>query len=258
MKFVIFNAVDPDWLKSSQADMEGNLSSLDAALPNAIQDFGSEVKAGGGSGGRSTLLGIDGLIALAVVRRIRTRDVGRERDVADAIQSSEKVGGSGDRLEADAALAEFGAAQDFGLKLILFAEEKALADADFAAGANQAFPIVRIGGELTGQQNFDASVKKIASRGIVRADGLSPGAFAAAIKPGRKNAGVVEDDEIAGLQQVGKIAELAIGISACGSLQVQQARSVTGVERFLGDEFAGEIEVEVGNSHDPRLQDGRW
>ena len=58
-------------------------------------------------------------------------------------------------VEADLALAEFGAGQDLGLEFIgfqfiLLAEEEAFADSDFAAGANQALPIVGTDGELAG------------------------------------------------------------------------------------------------------------
>jgi len=190
------------------------------------------------------------------VGRIRTRDVGWERDVADAIESGEEiVHGLNDALglEADLALAEFGAGQDLGLQFVLLAEEEAFADTDFAAGANQAFPIVGIGGELAGEQNFDAAVEEITRGGITRADRLSMGALAAAIKPGRKDAGIVEDDEIAGLQKIREVAEQAIGIFAAGSLQVQHAGAVAGGEGFLGDEFGRKVEVEIGNPHGVRL-----
>ena len=78
-------------------------------------------------------------------------------------------------------------------------------------------------------------------------------AFAAAIKPGGKNAGIVEDNEIAGLQKVGEVAEQAIGIAATGPLQVQHAGAVACGEGFLGDEFVGKVEVEIGNPHGVRL-----
>jgi hypothetical protein len=61
------------------------------------------------------------------------------------------------------------------------------ADSDLAAGPNQAFPIVGVGGQLAGQQNLDATVEKIA------------GALAASMEPSGKNAGVVEDHYVAGL-----------------------------------------------------------
>ena len=134
-----------------------------------------------------------------------------------------------------------------------FAEEQAFADADLAAGANQAFPIVGFGGKLAGQQNFDAAVKEIAGRGIARADGLSAGAFAAAIEPRGKDAGVVEDHQVAGLQQFREVAEHDGRTLAAGSLQVQHAGAVAGGEGLLGNEVVGKMEIEVGNQHGVRL-----
>ncbi len=257
MKFVILDAVDADGLKGSEADMEGDFGGLDSALADAIEGFRGEMKAGGRGCYRSALLCVDGLIAFAIAGGIRARDVGRERDVADAIEGGEESVHALNGLKADAALAEFGAGQDLGLKFfeiaIVLAEEQSLADAYFAAGANQAFPIVGIGGELAGQKNLDAAVEEIAGGRIVRADRVSAGAFAAAIEPGGKDAGVVEDHKIAGLQQVREIAEQAVGITAAGSLQMQHAGTVAGGERLLGNEFVGKVEVEVRNQHDVRL-----
>ena len=139
------------------------------------------------------------------------------------------------------------------MKFVVLAEEQAFAYADFAAGTNQTFPIVGIGGELAGQQNFDASVENTSGRGIVRTERASADAFAAAIEPGCKDAGVIEDQQISGLQEIWKIAEQAIGIVAAGALQVQHAGAVASGERGLGDEFAGQMEVEVGNQHGVRL-----
>jgi len=254
MEFVKFDLVDAYGLESSQADVERDFGGLDAALADAVEDFRGEVKAGGGSGYRSALLGIDSLIAFAIAGRVGARDVGRERDVADAIEGGEEgVGGLKGGREADAALAELGAGQDIGLQFVLFSEEKAFAYADLAAGTNQALPIVGFGGDLPGEQNLDAAVEEVAGCGIVRADGLSAGAFAAAVEPGGKDAGIVEDYEIAGVQQVGEVAEKAIGIVAARALQVQHTGAVTGGEGFLGNQPVGKVEVEIGNQHGVRL-----
>jgi len=146
MKFVILDAVDADRLEGSEADMEGDFGGLDSALAEAVEGFRGEMKAGGRGGCRSALLGVDGLIAVAIAGKIRAGDVGREWDVSDAVEDREKIvcslkGG----LKADAALAEFRAGEDLGLQLILLAEEQALADADFTAGPDKAFPIVWAG-----------------------------------------------------------------------------------------------------------------
>lgn len=106
---------------------------------------------------------------------------------------------------------------------------------------------------MAGEENFDTAVKEIASGRIVRTDGLSVSAFAAAIEPGGKNAGVVEDDEVARPQQNGKVTKFAVGPLSGGALHVQHAGSVTGSKRFLGNEFVGKMEVEIGNQHKFRL-----
>ena len=104
------------------------------------------------------------------------------------------------------AFAEFSAGDDFGLKFVVvifvqspvLSEYEMLADGDFAAGADQAFPFVGIGAELAREQHFNASVQKPSRRGSMRADRLRIEAGAAAIQAGREDAGVVEDDEIVG------------------------------------------------------------
>src|SRR5271170_5325711 len=62
--------------------------------------------------------------------------------MSDTIEDGEKIR---DRQEADAALSIFRAGQDLGLEFGLLAEEQAFADADLAAGTDQAFPIVGLG-----------------------------------------------------------------------------------------------------------------
>jgi len=96
-------------------------------------------------------------------------------------------------------------------------------------------------------------LEEIARGGIVWADGMSAGAFAATVESGRKDAGVVEDHEIAGLQQVGKFAERVVGIAAGDSLQMEHAGTVASSEGSLGDKVLGKMEVEVGNQHGVRL-----
>jgi hypothetical protein len=250
MDLVIFDALDADGLKSSQADMQGYIDSLHLALADAVEDFPCEMKASGGGCYRSTLLRIDGLIPLPIMGRIRSRDIRREWDVADAVESSEEIDHG---LKTDAAQAEFRAGQDLGLQFIPLAEKQAFADADLAAGPNQAFPIVGLGGELAGQENLDAAAEEIACRRIVRAERVSAGALAAAIEPGWKDAGVVENEQVAALQELREMAEQAVGTAAGGSLQVEHAGTIASGKGFLGNEVVGKMEVEVGNQHAARL-----
>ena len=66
-------------------------------------------------------------------------------------------------LKTEAAFAESGAGDDFGLQAIGFtAKEQALTHADFAAGTDQAFPFVGVTGKLRGQQDLNAAAEKVA------------------------------------------------------------------------------------------------
>lgn len=265
MKFVIFDSIYANGLESPEADVEGDLGDFGATLADAIEDFWSEVKASGGSGDRSVLLGVNGLVAIEIARRIGAHDVGRKRDVADPAENGKEVVFpvilvmvlfvmfSRKGLKANAAFAELGTGENFSLQFVVLSEKKAFAYANLASGANQTFPIVGVGGKLAREQDLNPSLQKVARSGIVRADRLRASAFAATVEPRRKDAGVVEDDEIAGTQQIGEIAEQAIRVLATGSLKMQHAGAVAGGERFLGDEFFGEMKVEVGDQHRARL-----
>jgi hypothetical protein len=172
------------------------------------------VEAGGGGGDGSALAGVDGLIAVAIGGGVGAGDVGRERDVADFFHASEEVA---HRSEADAALAEFAAGDDLGLELVVIPKEKMLADSDFAAWADQTLPFIRIALQLPCEQDLDPAAKKVARGGILRAERLGPKACAASVKTSGKYACVIEDKEIAGTEEIRKVAELDIGQGAgCG------------------------------------------
>src|ERR1700684_4554275 len=110
-------------------------------------------------------------------------------------------------------------------------------DADFAAGTHQAFPLVGDGRNLAGKKNLNASLEEVACGRVAGADGLGVRARAAAVKAGRKHAGIVEDDQVAGTKQAGQITELAIGKASGGAKQMQHARTVAIRKGFLRDEF---------------------
>ena len=112
-----------------------------------------------------------------------------------------------DRLETNMPLSKFSAGEHLSMQFVMLTEKKTFAHADFTARPDQAFPIVRLGGELARKQNLDAAMQEIAGGGIADADRLCPDTFAAAEEPRRKNASVVEDQQIGGLQQVRKFAE---------------------------------------------------
>ena len=91
------------------------------------------------------------MIAVAIAGAIVAGDVGRERNMAQSLQSCEKVWRCG---EAQGALAERTSGEDFGLELGVFwilSEEEMFSDANLFAGADQAFPVVGLARELAGE-----------------------------------------------------------------------------------------------------------
>lgn len=145
--------------------------------------------------------------------------------MTDAIENFEKVAVG---MEADEALAEISAAENFGGEIV--GDNNALACAHFSAGANESLP-----GEVTGgsrEEDFHPSAGAV---------------LAMAVEAGREDFRVVEDDAIAGMNVAGEIAKVAIGPSACGAIDDEQPRTGSVGERLLSDEFFGKIEVEVGD-----------
>lgn len=247
---VIFDLFHVDRLKSPESYVKCDFCSFNAAGTNASQDFWSEVESGGGSGDGSALAGVDGLIALAVGGGIWPGDVGRERDVSDLFDLGEEILGGG---KANVAFAEFTARDDLGLKFIVVAEKETFADADLAAGTNEAFPFIGIGLELASEEDFDPSMEEVAAGGIARAEGLRAQAGTASVEAGGKYFCIVEDQEVGGVEEIGELAELAVLKVSADRGEVEEAGGGAVGEGFLRDEFLGEMVVEAGDLHGIRL-----
>ncbi len=219
MEAVLFHHFIPQWLKGPQADMQRDLGGLNAARADLLQDLRREVQAGGGRGDRAPRLfaGKDGLVARAVVGRVRPVDVRRQRDVPDALDDGEEVR---HRSKAQRPLAEGAAGDDFGLeqrrrarlRTLLRGKEQAFAHADLASGMHQRQPFVRC--ELAREQDFHLAPQVLAGRGVLRADRLGMDAGAMSVKPRRKDAGVVEDQQVVRAEQRGQLPEVAVGEAA--------------------------------------------
>lgn len=232
VQHVLFDILDTNWLEGAEADVEGDLGGFYATVVEAGQNLRREVKTGGGCGDGSALAGVYGLIAVAIGAGIGAGDVGRKRDVADCFHASEEVVHRG---ETDVALAKLAAGDDLGLELVLIAEEEMLSDSDLASGANEAFPIVRFALQLSCEQDFDTAAEEVARGRILRAERLGLKAGAASKKAGGEYAGVVEYQQITGVEEVGKIAKMAVGESAGGGREMQEARAGAIGQRLLGD-----------------------
>ena len=123
------------------------------------------------------------------------------------------------------AFAEGAPLGDLRLEFFTRAEKNVLADADLAAGPDQALPLVWILTQLPSQQNFDAPLEEIARRGVVGTDRLGLRATPPAVEPGGKYAGVVEHEKVVGPQKAGKVAEDEVLGSSGLPIQVEHPRS---------------------------------
>src|ERR1700685_123551 len=88
---MLFHALRAHRLKRSEPDVQRDFSHFDPAFLNMRQNLGGEVQSGSRGSYRSTLLRVDRLVALTAARRIRPRNVRRQRDVPDPLDHGEEV-----------------------------------------------------------------------------------------------------------------------------------------------------------------------
>src|ERR1019366_5753229 len=103
MQFVFFYDFFAHGLKRPEADMQRDLDSFDSTLVYALKNFRREMQARRRRGHGAEGFRVDRLVRLAVRRRVGAIDVGRQRNVADAIERAEEVV---HRIEAQMALAK--------------------------------------------------------------------------------------------------------------------------------------------------------
>ena len=68
-------------------------------------------------------------------------------------------------------------------------------------------------------------------------------------EPGWKHARVVDDEEVAGLQDVNDVLEHCVLDRAGGAIQHEQSRPPAFGRRLLSDELIRKSEIEVGDVH---------
>ena len=66
---------------------------------------------------------------------------------------------------------------------------------------------------------------------------------------GGHDAGVVQDEEVAGAEEGGEVADVVVREGASLAGDNQQAGGVAGLDRLLGDQLGGQVVVEVRRSH---------
>jgi hypothetical protein len=196
---------------------EGSSSDMkrEESVGNFLENFGSEVEAGCGSGDGAGVGGVNGLVALVVGGIGIALEVGRERHVAVFFQVGEFV-------EIDDAFASGEDFDDFGGGS---RDGNSCAGLEFASGFDEAFPAVRA--DLLEEENFDAG-------GIGEEAGFD-------------DAGVVQDDEISFAKVAWEIGEEAMLDGSGGAVKDEHARGVAALGRTAGDEFGRKVVVVVAD-----------
>jgi hypothetical protein len=183
------------------------------------------VQAGRGGGHRPGLARIDRLVAFAILGQGRTFDVGRQRHLALRLEE-------GHGVAAEFELVQVAVAADGGRPLAA-GQVHRHAGPEALAGA-------RLGQDAAGsddplEQDLDTAPGR-----------LPP------VDPGRKDPGVVEDQQVARREEPGQVPEYQVPQPPARAVAGQQpARGTLGCRR-LGDQLGGQLVVKVGAAHGPR------
>jgi hypothetical protein len=243
---MIFHLFNPHRLKCSQANVQRYINDFNAPQTHSLQNLGRKMQPGRRGRHRSALPRIYGLIPITIRRLVFARDVGRQGHVAELLYGSEKILS---RRKPNLPLSKGRSTDHLSPQLVAIAEEKLFADPYLPARTNEALPFIRSLTYLLRQKNFDAPAQELARCGVPRADRLRFGPTSASIKASRKHAGIVEHDQVIGLQEIGKIPKNSVFQSPALPVQVQHAGSGPVGQRFLRNLCFGKIVVKVGNEH---------
>ena len=158
----------------------------------------------------------------------------------------------GNRVKADGALAELAMIDDRGPQFVCRAlpEADGFASQYFAARTDQALPGRRVDIELFCQQHFDTAMEEAAHSRVAGAERLGPKPAAVSEEAGGYDACVVQDEQIARLQMLGKFPEPAILKVPGFPVQVEHAGGSAVSKRLLCYEFFREMEIEVRDEHE--------
>lgn len=222
VEVVLARVFDLDGPERAGAYFEGHARAFDAGFIERTEEFGGEVEAGGRGSGAPRKAAIDGLVAFGVA--VVVSDVGRKGNGADRCGVESTVEFEDHRA--------FGALDDGGGEGTAGGPELEHPAGDGLAGGTEEYlpSAVREG---TDEECFDCAA----------------GSRADAEEAGGHDAGVVDDHEVAGLEQAGKVLEDVVGDSAGGAVEDEEACGIARFGRLLGDQFAGEFEVEVAGAH---------
>ena len=221
MHAVLGQLVHAHRLERAGADVQRDVAAVDAARLQGVQQRLVEVQAGGRRGHRAGLAREHRLVARVVVRPSFAMDVGRQRQATGVLQPGLErlVDVEGQAIELALASEHFGVAAGI--------------QRDAAAGLRRLARAHLRPRLVPGQQAFDEDLD-------------APAAGLRAVQAGRDHARVVEDQQVAGLQQVRQVADAGIAQGrGRGRHHQQAARGALGQGR-LRDQLGRQVVMEVG------------
>ena len=227
MHAVVADVIDLDRQEGSGPDMERHGHAPDASGFEPRQQIRREVKPRRGSRHGTLARGENGLVVLGVLGQsaLRPTDIGRQRHDAVAVQGRHQLTAR-DR-EAERYVAGFALLHH--LRRQVGREDDGVADPQPLARLGEDMPDIGALALVEGRFHLD----------------LSPLAGQA----GGDHAGVVVDQQVAGVQQVGQVADMPVHQ---GVAHVQQARGIAWPCRFIGDQLGRQLEVKISGSHEER------
>ena len=204
--------------EGAKANVQRHRRDVDPLCADLVQQFVGEVQPRGRCSGRTQLVGIDGLVAL-VVLKLRG-DVGRQRHVADLLEH---------RVDAFPLVGKADQAVAALHRLQHLAGHQSVAKGELDprlclfTGFDQRFPDVLL--LLFQQQHLD----------------VPAGVGLDAVQARRDNAGVIDHQQVAWIQIVDDVIKVMVAARAALAVHHQQTRVVPRLNRRLCDLLLGQI-----------------
>ena len=224
---MVLDTLDTHRLEGTGTDMQGNEGGIHPLRADRLEQRLIEVQAGGRGRHRTGALGVDGLVALAVGRIVRSVDIGRQRHVPDPLQQRQHRLGESEFEQSVVALQHLRAATAF--------------DEDPRTGLG------RLAGAYVGKH--PVLVEHALDQDFQLATGLL-----LAEQARRDHPGIVEHHQVARTQVVQEIGELSVGEGSRRAIQRQQAACAAFRQGMTGDQGLGQVEMKIGDTHGETLE----
>jgi hypothetical protein len=214
---VLGQVLDAHRLEGAGAHVQGHVGDVHALRGQLVEQRLVEVQAGGRRGDGARLLRVDGLVTLLVELVGVVLDVGRQRQAAVGLDQLEHVA--------------------FEVQGEEFAGALARGDVEGVGQADAVARLGRLGRAHLGQHG--AVVEHALDQHLDLAAG-----FLLAEEARLQHAGIVHHQQVAGLELVDDVGEMAVGDAV--TVELQQARGAAVRQRHLGDALGRQVEIEIG------------